>query len=154
MHLKDIINLVDGTPLNPDVDMNIKIRGGCGADLMSDVLASSQPKAVLLTGLTNPQVVRTAQIAEFRAIIFVRGKQPQAETLNIATQENMPLITSPFGMFELCGRLHKAGLPSFEIKCVHQLGLRLSRKSMDVMAAPSPTRMLMILAASRNSPTI
>src|SRR4030095_8387193 len=114
MHLKDIIELVDGTPLNPGVDMNIRIRGGCGADLMSDVLASSQPKAILLTGLTNPQVVRTAQIAEFRAIIFVRDKQPQAETLSIATQENMPLISSPFGMFELCGRLRQAGLPSFE----------------------------------------
>jgi hypothetical protein len=114
MHLKDIIKVVEGTPQNPQVDMDIKIRGGCGADLMSDVLASSQPKAVLLTGLTNPQVVRTAQIAEFRAIIFVRGKQPQAETIAIATQENMPLITSPFGMFELCGRLHSAGLPSFE----------------------------------------
>jgi tRNA G18 (ribose-2'-O)-methylase SpoU len=114
MNLQDIVELVQGTLLNPEVDMNIKIRGGCGADLMSDVLASSQPKAVLLTGLTNPQVVRTAQIAEFRAIIFVRGKQPQAETIAIATQENIPLITSPFGMFELCGRLHRAGLPSFE----------------------------------------
>jgi hypothetical protein len=114
MNLKDVVELVNGMLLNPEVDMNIKIRGGCGADLMSDVLASSQPKAVLLTGLTNPQVVRTAQIAEFRAIIFVRGKQPQAETIAIATQENIPLITSPFGMFELCGRLHRAGLPSFE----------------------------------------
>lgn len=114
MNLKDIIELVEGTPLNPEVDMDIKIRGGIGADLMSDVLASSQPEAVLLTGLTNPQVVRTAQIAGFRAIIFVRGKQPQAETIEIATRENMPLITSPFGMFELCGRLRQAGLPSFE----------------------------------------
>lgn len=114
MHLQEVVRLVEGKPLNPEVDMDIRIRGAYGADLMSDVLASSQPKAVLLTGLTNPQVVRTAQIAEFRAIIFVRGKQPQAETIDIATQERMPLITSPFGMFELCGRLHKAGLPSLE----------------------------------------
>jgi hypothetical protein len=114
MHLKDVIDVAAGTLLNPQVDLNVKIRGGIGADLMSDVLAASQPKAVLLTGLTNPQVVRTAQIAEFRAIIFVRGKQPQPETIAIATQENMPLISSPFGMFELCGRLHLAGLPSFE----------------------------------------
>ena len=114
MNLRDIVKLVDGTPLNPDVGLDVKIRGVCGADLMSDVLASSRPKAVLLTGLTNPQVVRTAQIAEFRAIIFVRGKQPQSETIEIATQEKMPLITSPFGMFELCGRLHRTGLPSFE----------------------------------------
>lgn len=114
MHLREIVRLVEGTPLNPEVNMDIKIRGGCGADLMSDVLASSQPKAVLLTGLTNPQVVRTAQIGEFRAIIFVRGKQPPPETIEIATQEQMPLITSPFGMFELCGRLWNVGLPSFE----------------------------------------
>ncbi len=114
MNLKKIIKLADGKLLTPNVDIDIDINGGYGADLMSDVLAFSQPDSVLLTGLTNPQVVRTAQMAEFRAIIFVRGKQPQAETLLIAAQENIPVITSPFGMFELCGRLHKAGLPSFE----------------------------------------
>jgi predicted transcriptional regulator len=114
MELKEIIKIVDGTLLNPQVDMNVKIRGGIGADLMSDVLAASQPDAILLTGLTNPQVVRTSQMADIRAIIFVRDKKPQAETLAIANQENVPLVTSPFGMFELCGRLHQAGLPSFE----------------------------------------
>ena len=114
MKLNEIIKLVDGIVLTPDLNTNINIHGGYGADLMSDVLAASQPGAALLTGLTNPQVVRTAQMADFRAIIFVRGKQPQRETLDLANQENMPLITSPLGMFELCGRLHKAGLPSFE----------------------------------------
>lgn len=114
MNLNQVIELVGGTTLTSEADLNINIQGGYGADLMSDVLAASQPNAVLLTGLTNPQVVRTAQMADFRAIIFVRGKQPQAETLELAEQENMPLISSPLGMFELCGRLHKAGLPSFE----------------------------------------
>jgi hypothetical protein len=114
MNLRKIIKLADGYLLTPDIDADIEISGAYGADLMSDVLAASQPDAVLLTGLTNPQVVRTAQMAEFRAIIFVRGKQPQTETLVLAEQENIPLITSSFGMFELCGRLHKAGLPSFE----------------------------------------
>jgi predicted transcriptional regulator len=114
MNLNEVIKIVDGTILTPDLNLNINIQGGYGADLMSDVLAESQPNAVLLTGLTNPQVVRTAQMADFRAIIFVRGKQPQRETLELANEENMPLITSPFGMFELCGRLHNAGLPSFE----------------------------------------
>jgi len=114
MDLIKIIKLADGTLLTPDLDVDIDIRGGYGADLMSDVLAFSQPDSILLTGLTNPQVVRTAQMAEFRAIIFIRGKQPQPETLLLAKQEGMPLITSPFGMFELSGRLHQAGLPSFE----------------------------------------
>lgn len=114
MNLKEIISLANGTLLTPDIETDIQISGGYGADLMSDVLAASQPNAVLITGLTNPQVVRTAQMAEFQAIIFVRGKQPQHEALLIAIQENIPLITSPFGMFELCGRLHNSGLPSFE----------------------------------------
>jgi hypothetical protein len=114
MKLIDVIKLVEGNILTPELNLNINILGGYGADLMSDVLAASQPNAVLLTGLTNPQVVRTAQMADFRAIIFVRGKQPQRETLELANEENIPLITSPLGMFELCGRLHNAGLPSFE----------------------------------------
>ena len=114
MKLTKIIKLASGVLLTPDMDTDIEINGGYGADLMSDVLAFSQPNSVLLTGLTNPQVVRTAQMAEFRAIIFVRGKQPQTETLLIAKQEGIPLISSPFGMFELSGRIHKAGLPSFE----------------------------------------
>jgi predicted transcriptional regulator len=114
MNLAKIIKLADGLLLTPEININVEINGGYGADLMSDVLAFSQPNSVLLTGLTNPQVVRTAQMAEFRAIIFVRGKQPQTEAIQIAMQENIPLITSPYGMFELCGRLHKAGLPSFE----------------------------------------
>jgi predicted transcriptional regulator len=114
MNLEKIIGLADGMLLTPGIDADIEIRGGYGADLMSDVLAFSQPDSVLLTGLTNPQVVRTAQMAEFRAIIFVRGKQPQPETLALANQEGIPLISSPYGMFELSARLHKAGLPSFE----------------------------------------
>jgi hypothetical protein len=114
MNLTKIVRLANGSLLTPDLDIDVDIRGGYGADLMSDVLAFSQPDCVLLTGLTNPQVVRTAQMAEFRAIIFIRGKQPQAEAMLIAMQEGIPLISSPFGMFELSGRLHKAGLLSFE----------------------------------------
>jgi hypothetical protein len=114
MNLTRIIKLADGLLLTPDINTDVDISGGYGADLMSDVLAFSRPDCVLLTGLTNPQVVRTAQMAEFRAIIFIRGKQPQAETLLLAKEESIPLVSSPYGMFELSGRLHKAGLPSFE----------------------------------------
>jgi hypothetical protein len=81
---------------------------------MSDVLASAQPDAILLTGLCNPQVIRTAQMADVRAITFVRGKQPSNEMVKLASQEGIPLISSPFGMYELCGRLYQAGLPSSE----------------------------------------
>jgi predicted transcriptional regulator len=87
-----------------------------GADLMSDVLTSIKPNALLLTGLCNPQVVRTAQIADIRAIIFVRGKEPAKETINIANQEDIPLITTTLGLYECCGILFSAGLPSYEMQ--------------------------------------
>jgi predicted transcriptional regulator len=114
MKLEKIVQIISGTVLNPEVSIQHEVKGGCGADLMSDVLASIQPDAILLTGLCNPQVVRTANMADVRAIVLVRGKTPPPETLALASEEGIPLITSPFGMFELCGRLHKAGLPSLE----------------------------------------
>jgi predicted transcriptional regulator len=114
MNVEQMVKIVNGTVLTPDVSLSREIKGGCGADLMSDVLASIQPDAVLLTGLCNIQVVRTAQMADVRAIVFVRGKMPAPETVQLAARENIPLITSPFGTFELCGRLYRAGLKSFE----------------------------------------
>lgn len=114
MNVKDLVTLIDGKLLNPSADLSREIKGGCGADLMSDVLASIQPEAVLLTGLCNPQIVRTAQMADVAAIILVRAKVPAFETVNLAEEERIALISSPFGMFELCGRLYQAGLPSLE----------------------------------------
>jgi len=114
MNIKELIAIIDGTLLSDGCDLTREVKGGCGADLMSDVLASIQPDAVLLTGLCNPQVVRTAQMADVAAIVVVRGKKPPTETVSLAIAECVPLISSPFGTFELCGRLYAAGLPSLE----------------------------------------
>ncbi len=120
MKLADLIKIINGTVCNEDsIDYDCEIKGGCGADLMSDVLASIKPDAVLLTGLCNPQVVRTAIMADVRAIVVVRGKRPPQETIELATEECIPIISSPYGMFELCGRLYQAGLPSLE-RNLHQ----------------------------------
>jgi len=114
MNIKELIKIVEGNTLTHSYDSAAEILGGCGADLMSDVLASIEPGAVLLTGLCNPQVIRTAVMADVAAVVLVRGKNPPETTINLAEEENIPLISSPFGMFELCGRLHLAGLPSLE----------------------------------------
>ncbi len=114
MNVEELIEITEGTLLTDNIDCSKIIKGGCGADLMSDVLASIQPDAVLLTGLCNPQVVRTSQMSDVAAIVFVRGKTPPEETIRIANEECIPLISSPFGMFELSGRLFASGLPSFE----------------------------------------
>ena len=114
MDVNELIRLIDGKLISQSADLSLEVKGGCGADLMSDVLASIQPEAVLLTGLCNPQVVRTAQMADVAAIVLVRGKTPPKETIELATQEKIPLISSRYGMFELCGRLYQAGLVSLE----------------------------------------
>ncbi len=115
MNVRELISLVKGQLLVPEADLDHLISGGCGADLMSDVLASlQQPGGVLLTGLCNPQIVRTAVMADLAAIVLVRGKTPPPATLELAIQEQIPLITTPFGMFESCGRLQMAGLTSLE----------------------------------------
>ena len=116
MKLDELVKIIDGTVLT-DASLNGReVSGAMGADLMSDVLASIQPEAALLTGLCNPQVVRTAQIADIRAIVFVRGKNPAQETIRLANEEDIPLITTQLGLFDACGLLYEAGLPSLELK--------------------------------------
>jgi predicted transcriptional regulator len=114
MKLDQVISLLQGKMLTKDANLNREIKGGCGADLMSDVLASAQPDALLLTGLCSPQVVRTAQMADVAAIVIVRGKMPPQETVDLAEQERIPLISTRYGMLEACGRLYQAGLISLE----------------------------------------
>jgi predicted transcriptional regulator len=121
MQLEEVVKLIYGKVLTENVDLRAEVEGGCGADLMSDVLASVQPQAVLLTGLCNPQVVRTAEMADVAAVVFVRGKIPTQDVIDLANAEQIPLITTPYGMFELCGRLYKAGLPSLERRIASSL---------------------------------
>ncbi len=82
----------------------------CGADLMSDVLAFTHAGTLLMTGLTNPQVVRTAEMAGIVAIVFVRGKLPPPETIALAEEKGIPLLASRYTMYESCGRLYQTGL--------------------------------------------
>lgn len=114
MQLQEVTQIIEGKVLTSSAWQAVEVQGGCGADLMSDVLAAVQPHALLLTGLCNPQVVRTAQMADVAAIVFVRGKVPAQDVIDLANAEMIPLITTPYGTFELCGRLYKAGLPSLE----------------------------------------
>lgn len=114
MNIAELARLVDGTFLTDSSNKNREVKGAFAADLMSDVLASIQPEAVLVTGLCNPQVVRTAVMSDVAAIVLVRGKTPPKETLDLAIEEGIPFVTSPFGMFEVCGRFHEAGILSLE----------------------------------------
>jgi predicted transcriptional regulator len=110
MKLKDIERILEGKVITGTGQMERDIVMACGSDLMSDVLSFVKSESLLLTGLTNPQVVRTAEMADLAAICFVRGKQPDPGTIEMAKSKNIPLLTTPLPMFESCGRLWKHGL--------------------------------------------
>lgn len=107
MLLGDIMKILEADLIGDDKDVQKEIRIVYASDLMSDVLTFIKPGAMLLTGLTNAQVVRTAEMAEIIAICFVRGKKPQEETKKLAQENNVPLLTTPFSMYESCGMLYK-----------------------------------------------
>lgn len=90
------------------------IKYAKASDLMSDVLASSLARAerntLLITGLTNNQVIRTCEIAGLAAIVFVRGKYPSAETIELARQRNIALLATTMKMFDACGILYAHGI--------------------------------------------
>lgn len=114
MNIQELTQIVEGNLITNTIDLRRKAKGAFAADLMSDVLASIQPDAVLITGLCNPQVVRTAHMSDVAAIILVRGKNAPEETIALANEEEIPIISTPFGMYEACVRLHQAGLLSLE----------------------------------------
>jgi predicted transcriptional regulator len=90
--------------------MGREVRMACGSDMMSDVLAYAKNKAVLLTGLLNIQVVRTADVSDIAAIVFVRDKHPETEVLLAAQNKDIPVLYTKCTMFEACGRLYALGL--------------------------------------------
>ncbi len=111
MKLKDIERILEAEVIVGGDLLDREISMACGSDLMSDVLSFAKSESLLLTGLTNPQVVRTAEMADLQAICFVRGKKPEDETVEMAEAKDIPLLVTPIPMFESCGRLYKQGLP-------------------------------------------
>ena len=91
------------------LDLEINVAGG--SDLMSDVLAFGKPGILLLTGLTNAQSVRTADIIGAKAIIYVRGKKPDNEGIELAKTMGIPILSTKLMMYTACGILFSHGLP-------------------------------------------
>jgi CMP-2-keto-3-deoxyoctulosonic acid synthetase len=114
MKLCQVLKVIDGKAISENVDLDQDIQVGCSADLMSDILTFTH-RGILMSGLTNPQIVRAADIVDIKAIVFVRAKIPHPETVTLAQEKGIPLLASRYTMFETCGRLYRAGLPSCEL---------------------------------------
>ena len=112
MRLRDVLTVACAQTLTPNPDLDREIKWGFASDLMSDVLRFDVTQGLLITGLTNPQIIRTAEMADVAAVLIVRGKAPLPETVQLARQAGVPILSTDLIMFEACGQLYAAGLPA------------------------------------------
>jgi len=113
MKLREIRDILTAEVITGDADLEKEIKYGFAADLLSDVLAlgrGSGALTLLITGIIHPQVIYASNIFDLGAIIFVRGKRPTEATLQLAIENQIPLLATPYIMFETCGRLYQHGL--------------------------------------------
>ncbi len=110
MKLAEVRRILEADVASASFDGSLEAEAGCGADLISDVLAFAHSGALLLTGLTNPQVVVAAETIGLVGIVFVRGKLPAPETVLQAEARGVALLATHYTLFEACGRLFAAGL--------------------------------------------
>ena len=110
MKLADVQRILQAEILCGFEHLGRETQAACGADLMSDVLSFTKEKALLLTGLTNIQVIRTAEMSDLVGVVFVRGKRPGPEVIQLAESKGIPLFLSNYPMYESCGALYKGGL--------------------------------------------
>lgn len=110
MTVRDIIEILDAEVICRDDLLDTAVETACGSDMMSDVLAFVKEQAVLLTGLVNPQVIRTAEMMDMHCIIFLRGKRPDLKMIEMAEDRDMVILCTTHGMFTACGKLYAGGL--------------------------------------------
>lgn len=112
MTITQIARLLDAKIYCCEEMLEREVHSGVGCDLMSDVLAYVEDQAVLMTGLINPQVVRTAEMMDIICLVFVRGKEPTEAMIELAEERSILLMSTDKGMFAACGILYHAGLKS------------------------------------------
>jgi len=110
MKIGEMKEILNATVYCGENMMRQEIHSGCGSDMMSEVLAFVKDQAVLLTGLLNPQVIRTAEMMDMQCIVFVRGKIPTEPILNLAREKGMCVLATKYTMFSACGLLYNQGL--------------------------------------------
>ena len=110
MKLAEIKDILQCEVLTGENGLSMEIETVVASDGMSEILAFARPGALMLTGLTNVQSVRTADIANVQAVVYVRGKRPDERTIGLAREKKIPILATALGMFDVCGMLREAGL--------------------------------------------
>lgn len=116
MTVREIQNILSAEVICGGDCLDREVSEACGSDMMSDVLAFVKQQAVLLTGLVNPQVIRTAEMMDMKCVVFVRGKRPDRDMTELAKSLGMVLLSTSYPMFSSCGMLYENGLRGGESK--------------------------------------
>ena len=112
MNLEEIKKILQAEVITGNEFLDKEIEFAGGSDLMSDVLAFGKPGLLLLTGLSNSQSVRTANIIDAQAIVYVRGKKPDKVGIDLAKEKGIPLLSTKLMMYTACGLLYTHGVPA------------------------------------------
>ncbi|MGN0450985.1 MAG: DRTGG domain-containing protein [Acutalibacteraceae bacterium] len=118
MKISTIKDLLEAKVICCEEGLERHVYSACGSDMMSDVLAYVKDQAVLLTGLVNSQVIRTAEMMDMNCIVFVRSKMPTAEMIELAKENGMIILATEKRMYEACGLLYSNGLVGNRVKNV------------------------------------
>ncbi|MCR4435497.1 MAG: DRTGG domain-containing protein [Clostridiales bacterium] len=110
MKLGEVIKILDAELLADCGNLDLDVCSACGSDLMSDVMAFVKENVLLLTGLVNPQVIRTAEMMDIKAVVFVRGKCPGENIVQLAKEKGITVFTTKHSMFTACGKLYSSGV--------------------------------------------
>ena len=116
MKICTIRDLLDARVVAGEENLGAHVYSACGSDMMSDVLAYVKDQAVLLTGLVNPQVIRTAEMMDMVCVVFVRSKQPTPEMVRLAEESGIVLLASDLRLYEACGILYSNGLVGNKVR--------------------------------------
>lgn len=116
MKICTIKELLEAEVLCCEENLGRHVYSACGSDLMSDVLAYVKDQAVLLTGLVNPQVIRTAEMMDMVCIVFVRSKEPSEEMLELARESGIVVMATEKRLYDACGILYTNGLVGNRVK--------------------------------------
>jgi len=116
MKVKEMLELINGKLLSSPEHLEYDVSFGVASDLISDVLMCVKDSAVLFTGLVNHQIVRVAEMVDMQAVVFVRGKKPNAEILALAEEHDLPILCTKFSLFEACAKSYQGGLKALPIK--------------------------------------
>ena len=110
MTILDMVSVLNAKVLRGFDKLDTPVYTACCSDLMSDVLAFVDEKTVLITGLTNPHVIRTSEMLDLKCLVFARGKVPTEDILDSADEQGLVVLTTKATAFTACGLLYEAGM--------------------------------------------